>query len=142
MATLYTEIYDVFLSKISDYSFINLTQIQLEEQLETYLKSAITKFRTSKTNLQDRDEVNNQFNNTLHDDEREILATFMIVEHLKPEILSSKVYKQVMTDKEFKMYSQANHLREMLEMYNLFKKEAEKLMTDYSFKYLDWRNFK
>lgn len=139
MATSYKEIYDSFLSKISDYSFLNLTEEEMEEQLERYLLSSIPRFRNARTDLS-KDESLKRFNNQLTDFEIEILATIMIAQYLRPQIVSSKIHKQAMTDKEFRFYSQANHLKELLELYKTMEKESEKLMRDYSFMKLGDKN--
>lgn len=131
MATLYTEIYGSFLSKISDYSFINLTEGEIESQLFDYLRSSIPKFRNCKVDLSNRTEF--EFIEQLSDEEIEILSSLMVVEFLKPKIVSSDLYKQVMTDKEYRFYSQANHLEQLQNTYKLFKKEASDLMKAYGF---------
>jgi hypothetical protein len=136
MATEFSEVYASFLSKVTDYSFLNLTQDELEEQLEPYLRSSIPRFRKPRVNLKEIDSVNKEFFNELSILEIEILATLMVIEFMRPKINSSNIYKQVMTDKEFRFYSQANHLAELMSLYNAMKKEAEKLMLDYSFERL------
>ena len=72
---------------------------------------------------------------TLTDMEKGILTHLMIVEHLKPQVLSSEVLRPSLSDKSFKIYSQANHLRELNLLYRLFQKESNKMITEYT--YLD-----
>lgn len=72
---------------------------------------------------------------TLTDMEKSILTHLMIVEHLKPQVLSSEVLRPSLSDKSFKIYSQANHLRELNLLYRLFQKESNKMITEYT--YLD-----
>ena len=67
--------------------------------------------------------------------EKGILTHLMIVEHLKPQVLSSEVLRPSLSDKSFKIYSQANHLRELNLLYRLFQKECNKMITEYT--YLD-----
>lgn len=133
MATGYSEIYSSFLSKITDYSFLSLEQDVLETQMEMYLKSSIPKFRFPRVDLSDVDDTNKSFNTTLSPMEIEILATLMLHEYLKPLIATQRLTKQSMTDKEFRFYSQANHLAELIELSDNIKREAEKLILDYSY---------
>ena len=46
-----SDIYDIFLSKISDYNLINLLPEEIDEELLGYFKSARTKFYKCKTRL-------------------------------------------------------------------------------------------
>lgn len=131
MATLYSSIYDVALSKITDYTFLNLTQVEIEDILEKYLKSAIVKFKFCKKDLTNRDEINKQFNETLTDEEIEILATLLTIEWLNPQILSLEKLKQNFSSREFSLFSSANTLRELLNLRNELKKEANDLIAFY-----------
>jgi hypothetical protein len=137
MATNFSEVYEFFLSKISDYSFIDLTQSELEDDLVIYLRSAVTKFRNCKVNLRDKDDSLKVFNVDLTDDEKDVLATLMIVEYLKPHVVTSKSYKQSMPDSDFKIYSQQSHIKGVSDLYSFMKKESNQLITDYSFRERD-----
>ena len=133
MATPYIDIYSSFLIKISDFSHLKLTQEELEIELEGYMKSALVKFKRCRQDLADRDDELKQFNVDLSDDEKEIVSTLMIVEYMKPKVLTTENLKQTMSDKDFKTYSQANHIKELLTLYKECKSEANKLLTEYSY---------
>lgn len=135
MPTPYDDIYDFFLAKVSDYSFVQLTEYEIRDELEKYLRSAIVKFQQSNTNLQNRDDTIKQFNATLTDFEKEILATLMVVEYLSPKIIATENMKQFLQDKEYKLYSQANHLQKMMELKKEMRLEATQLIGEYT--YLD-----
>lgn len=131
--TPFTNVYSRFLAKISDFTFVNLTQDELEESIETYLNSAIVKFRRCKSNLSDRDVVLKQFNSILTDEEEEIIAQLMVVEYLSPKIITADLLQQSMSSRDFSLYSQANHIKEIRSLRNEVKKEADKMITDYSY---------
>jgi hypothetical protein len=137
MNTKLSELYEIFLSKITDYSLIdpNLMEDELNEELFAYFKSARTKFYKSKQSLNTvEDEVGElEFEVELTGYELEILTHLMLVEYLKPQVLSSEVLRQSLSDKDFKIYSQANQLRELNLLYRLLQKEAQKMITEYSF---------
>lgn len=140
--TQYSELNALFLSKISDYSFLNLTTEQLEGQLEQLMKSAISRFRFCKSDLTKRDATLKQFNVTLTDTEQEVIVALMIVEYLKPKIVTSEILKQSLSSRDYSMYSQANHLKELTSLYQVMKAEADKMITEYTFLHGDMENLK
>lgn len=133
MPTPYSDIFDKFLSKVSDYSFLNLELTELEDILTKYLKSAIVKFKQCNQNLSDKDDVNKTFNIDLTEEEQEILATLLIVEWLNPFINSTEVMKQFLSSKDYTYYSQANHLKELRILRDDSKSESQQLMISYSY---------
>jgi hypothetical protein len=142
--TKVSELYDSFLSKISDYTFISMsrTDNEVEEELFGYLKSAIRKFqrrcRQDLTISEDTD-GDKAFLSTLTYEEEDVLVAIMLVEYLKPQVLSSDTIRQNMSDKDFQVYSQANHLRELGLVYRQFRGEARALLLEYGFSDIeDW----
>lgn len=132
MATPFEEIYDFFLSKVTDYSFASFTDTELEEEFEKYLRSACTKFFSAKERLE-RDFTFKEFSNDLTDLEKEILSLLMVIEYLNPKIIATENMKQFLASKEYKIYSQANHLSKMIELRNQYRSEVQHLMTTYSY---------
>lgn len=132
-----SEVYDSFLRKISDYSFLSLdvTEQEIDEELFGYFKSARAKFYRCKkslgTGLNSLDEM--EIESDLNDFEIEILVKLMLVEYMTPIILSSEVLKQSLSDKDFRIYSQANQLRELNLLYRLLQREANKMITEYGY---------
>jgi hypothetical protein len=127
-----SEVYDMFLSKISDYNIANLLETELNEELLMYFKSARTEFHKCKNSL-DLDESETIIVGDLTPYEIKIIVKLMIVEYMTPIMLSSEIVKQSLSDKDFKIHSQANHLRELTLLYRLLQKEAEKMITKYSY---------
>jgi len=138
--TRISEVYDSFLSKISDYTLLNLTDEEISEDLFHYFKPARTKFYRCKNSLTTTlDVLNNEliFTVELHPFEIEVIATLMLVEYITPTLNSSEVTKQSLSDKDFKIYSQANQLRELRLLKRELKAEANKMITEYTFFGLD-----
>ena len=127
MATAYEPIYNRALAKIQDFELANLSDRDIEEMLHGWLMSAIAKFRQCKNDLKDRDEELRQFNVDLEDEEIEILAIMMVREHLSPQLHST------LLGKEQNYYSQAAHVKELMDMDNSLRIEAQKLMRDYTY---------
>ena len=58
----------------------------------------------------------------------------MVLEYLNPKIIATENMNQFLTTKDYKIYSQANHLSKMLELKNQIKSEVNHLMSQYSYK--------
>lgn len=131
-----SEVFEAFLSKVSNYEILSLTDQEVEDELFPYLTSARTKFFRCKKDLNIvSDELSGElrFNALLHPFEIEILATLMVVEFINPALNSSEIIKPSLSDKEFKVYSQANHIRELRLLKRELKREASALITTYTF---------
>lgn len=140
-----SEIYDYFLSSISDYTILNKSDYEIEEDLYVYFKKARAKFYKCRNKLDIMvDENDNKYFGHINsqgikvdtgvtDFEKLIITHLMIVEYLKPLVLSTEVIKQSLSDRDFKIYSQANQLRELSLLYRNFKKESGKMITEYSY---------
>ena len=133
MATPFKEIYDRVYNKISDYSFTKLTQDEVEDVLESFLLSALVKFKTCKKDLSNRDLTLKQFNEDLTDEEKEILATLICVEYLTPKLITDELLQQRLSTKDYNLYSQANQIKEIRELREKFKSEANQMMINYSY---------
>lgn len=184
--TYLSEIYDSFLSSISDYTLLDRPLQEIEDDLFTYFKKARRKFRkcrqslnlvedengnkyfgTKKYHIVDSGEtlysiadkykltpkeLANMNNMTILDKinkgdkllvyEEEVLLTgleidilthLMLVEYMKPQLIATEVMKQSLSDKDFRIYSQANQLRELNLLYRLLQREAKAMITEYTY---------
>lgn len=132
MSTPYTSVFSVFMRKVTDYSFLNLSQEDLEDILEGYISSAVVNFKRCRTSLV-RDDIEKSFVEDLTEEELEILGTLMVVEWLNPQIYNTLLMKQHLNDKDFKIYSQAQHLDQLTKLRDDKKDEANGLIMAYSF---------
>lgn len=132
MATPFSEVYDYFLSKVTDYEFIRLNNSgDLEEVLFKSLRSSTIKFTNCNKSLE-FDKVNQVFNEDLDIFELEILATLMVVEYVSGKILDVKNMEQFLSDKDYQIRSQANHLKELKQLKQDMNLEASQLMSSYN----------
>ena len=138
MATPYEDVYQYFLSKISDYAFLKMSDEDLKDMLYTYLKTAINQFEASVIDLSQRDDLLEEFEADLPEKEIDILAGLMMVAYLKSRLLTSENYKLAMADSDYKIYSQANHIKELTSLYKEMRKEMDVLVTKYSYKNQNW----
>lgn len=111
MKTTLQDVYDAFLSKITDYDYLKLSENDLHEELAIKLKSAIAKFIIAddiKIN-----EYTEEFNRELSYLEIEILAYGMVLAWVEPLVNNIETMKQRLSSKDFSIYSQAKHLAEL-----------------------------
>lgn len=141
-----SQLYDIFLSKISDYTLLSdsITADEIDEQLFGYLQSSTAKFYRCKKRLDVMNEVDGKVfgykdetgitvYTTLTGFEIEVLVNLMLVEYISPQLLSSENLKQSLSDKDFRIYSQANQLREIRLLMENLERKSNKMITEYTF---------
>ena len=144
MATPFSDIYERFLRKITDYRLAELIQNDFnaaDNRMYGWLESAIPKFSKCNTDLSDRDETNKQFNNDLTDYEEEILSLLMVVEWLEPEVKSIMDMKNLLYNNDFKTYSTANLLKEKKDLLESAIERSDKMIVQYTFDTIDFSKF-
>lgn len=139
MATPYSDVINVFLGKVTDYNLPKFTDLEKDEIMFGYLKSSCVKFkRTCLIDLDDRDDTLKIFNKDLNDEIIEILSELMLVEWLKPKVLSSENLRNCLNTKDYSMFSPANLLKESKDTLKMCKDESAKLINNYSFANADF----
>lgn len=121
------------LNKLEDPTLAMLPEEDLENMLHGYLMSAIAKHRKCEHDLSDRDEELKQFNFDLSDLEIEIISILMTREWISQRLNSVTNVMQVFGGKEEKWFSQASHIKELREMDDRLRLEAQQLSRDYSY---------
>jgi hypothetical protein len=138
MATPYSKIIETFIGKVTDYDLPKFTDLEKEDIITGFMISACTKFaKTCKLDLYDRDETLKQFNQSLNDEIIEIIVETMLVEWIKPKVLSSENLKNCLSTKDYSLFSPANLLKELRETLDFLKKESKRLINNYSFAHAD-----
>ena len=131
MATSFKTLNTSFLAKITDTWLAGLTDAELATQCTLYRNAAIPKFRKCKTDLSLIDI--NGFTSDLTGEEIEILANYMVLEWLKPQMNTVELIRQGLGSKNFQMYSQANHLKELSELRRNTQMEVDQLLVAYTY---------
>lgn len=109
MATPYSKIYDRALAKITDYDLALLPDEDIHFMFKSWLASSISKFRKCKSDLSNRDDELEIFNDDLVDEEIEILAIMVTIEWLQPQITSCLITSQFFAGKEEKLWHYFAH---------------------------------
>lgn len=138
------DIYREFLANVDDYSLTlqNRDEISLLEEMFGHYKFARRKFDKSRADLETNyvshldipkgEEM--LINDELSYQEVDIIVQLMLVSYLRPIINSNKVLRQALTDKDFNLTSQANHLNQLTIWYRRLQSEADKAMTKYTYR--------
>ena len=134
MATPFSDITNAFIFKITDSGLSDLMVSDLESLSFKYMVSASTKFKQCKkiTSCK-RDDVNKVFLETLTEEEIDILASLMVLEWLNPQIFSIETLKPKMSTRDYKFYSNANHLDKMLQLRKSYMSDINMLKTLYTY---------
>jgi hypothetical protein len=109
----------------------------VEELEKVYLINSIPKFRRCLQDLDDRDDENLIFNIDLTIDEMQILGNLMVVEYLSSQIISIKNIEQSMSNGDFRLTSQAEHLGRLLQLRKDRQSELSKMIVDYTYSFSD-----
>lgn len=132
MATPYSVIDNLFISKITDNSLLTMADEFIEKTLDQYRFSAGVRFKKCKK-LSDKNEELRQYNQDLTDEEIEILANYMVLEWITPRINAIRNLEPVMTTKDYKVYSNAQHLETLLKAKRDVAQDVDKLMVSYTY---------
>lgn len=129
--TSYERIYSVFLLKIEDYDFAELSDRDANEMLLGYLIASISKFSKCTSDLSKRDDIEGVFEDDLSDIEIEILALSMVEEWIRPQVNSTLLTKQIFGGAEEKFYAQSNQLDKVMALRDQIRVEKQKAYRDY-----------
>jgi len=143
MSTQYSDIYNSFKDKITDYDLLTYEQDIQEEILLNLLNQACARFqRICKKDLTNRDDLIMEFNADLSLEEIDIITDWMVVNWLYPYLNNAENLKNYISTKDFKLFSSADLLRAIQNTYDTCRKNAKSKMNEYSFVYSDLEKVK
>lgn len=132
MGTSYQEIIDNFIKMVKEYKFLKLNEETRDAWVIDLLNSACSKFyKKCGSDLTKR--TQDGFEETLTSDEIDILCNLMIVEWFKPYLFSVENFENVMTTKDYSMYSPANILKEIRNAYEAARLNSKRMISDYTY---------
>lgn len=121
--TSFEDIYGIFLSKITDDMFMELSLEQTKGMLQELFISSLSHFEFPRFDLHDFNIGLEQYNIDLEIEEINIISTYMIVEWLGRQLASVENVRMKYSGSDFKFTSQANHMHKILQL----KKDYERL---------------
>ena len=108
--TSFSEIYKIFLSKLTDDMYMELTPQDTEKLLKELFLNALHWFEFPRQNIYDYDISVDSYNIELSTEEQNIIATYMVVEWLGQQLASIENTRMKYSGSDFKFTSQANHM--------------------------------
>ena len=143
MTLQYEDIFSVFLSKITDYSFLKHDDNYIRAEMVSWLRttSAFPRLRSKFKRLDFADEIATlDFELTVSVDEysdkefvKDIFARGMVIFWLEPQVKNILLTKQMFGGKEEKFFAQSNHLKEVQSVLDNAKIELTKILRDYGY---------
>ncbi|MFK3936682.1 hypothetical protein ACI2JA_04090 [Alkalihalobacillus sp. NPDC078783] len=131
MPTPFSQVYGMFLSSVTSWDYVELSEEARNANLKQLLIKSIAQFDSCK-NAHDIDLELDLFKETLQINEMMILSELMVVEYLTPIVISDDLMNDHFTPKELKTFSTANLLKELRTTRDEFHREALRKMNSYS----------
>ena len=133
--TSFNEVYGYFLNSITDYTYLELQTDDLENELLMLLQKALGKLRRIKFDI---DLDNKAFKSVLTNREINIISLAMVIEYIRPKVISVEVMKPRLNMKDWQMYSENQHLKELQSILTKTEKGFSYELQLYSLdKYID-----
>ena len=143
MSTSLSEVYDLFMMTITDYRLLDLfdtSETDFENYLQAWLIFSINEFTVCDQALT-FDADTNIFTATLSQENMVILATLMAKYWLKKAVSDITQMNLHVTDRDFKVASEAQNLREKRAHLNVMTEECSQLLNDYAYKRVEWADW-
>ncbi len=138
MKITYDMIYGSFLSKVSEYEFIQLPERDRTSMLDGYLARACSSFRKNcRYNLANRDEILHEFEDDFLDEDvdeiLDILSEGMLIQWLKPYVYRQELLENALNTNDFSSYSPAELLKQVRSAYSNAQKDYTQMVREYSY---------
>jgi len=143
MSISYDLFTDSFLSKISEYELLELSEEDREKTVDGYLKRAITEFNRICVYdlLGNADDTERVFNvdipNEDIDEIVDIITEGMVVQWLKPYLYKQELLETVLNTRDFTTYSPAEMLLRVGNTHAQAKKDYTQMIREYSYNHGD-----
>ena len=146
MSIKYEDIIEAFLSKITEFELLQLSDEDRESIIEGYLKRAIVAFKNvSNHNLSPiyDDDIKDyifelpDITEPDKDELIEIISEGMIVQWLKPYVYKQEILENALSTADFSTYSPAELLNRVRETYTNAQKNYTQMIREYSYNHGD-----
>ena len=132
MATPYSSINEMFLRKIDDPTFIEISRGMAEDEMLGYMQQAVANFKYPRVDIQDRDDFVGEFNQNLSYAEIEVISTLMKAAWARRNIMSLENIKIQYGERDFNRTPQAPMLNALMRLNESIEREVEMALWNYS----------
>lgn len=143
MSISYDAFVGAFLSKISEFEFMNLTDVEREDRVDGYMRRAISAFKKNckydlvTTANDDIREFDVDIDDDSSDEIIDIISEGMVVQWLKPYIYKQELLENVLNTRDFTSYSPAELLLRVGNAYKQAQKDYTQMVREYSYNHGD-----
>lgn len=142
MGTPFEEVYNLFLSQVKMYELAMMNETLLEENMHLWLTGALSYFSHMTTkDLYNREFGLSAFSEELSPQEKVILAKHMTHVYLSTFLITEQNISQALNSRDYRMYSPANQLKALQELASKISRDANTLMSRYSYNLVDVKKF-
>lgn len=120
------------LSKMREYDFVDLSDSEISDMLDPFLKSAEVEFSRICTESFDKDK-NDEYVNELSDESVEILALGVVANWITAYAADADKMRNALGTKDYSLFSPANLLSTVENMRKDFQMDFQTSMNKYSF---------
>ena len=129
--TSFQEVYDFFLSVITDDMFMEMTKEDTLECLEEILLAALPHFEFPRQDIFNVDLLNKTFKCKLNFEEIRIIRSYMVVEWINYQLASIDNVRQKYSGSDFSFTSQASHMDKLIKLRETYQTEGFHLQRLY-----------
>lgn len=144
MSSSTSEVYDLFLQTCTDYRLLELFKVSEDDfstYLEAWLQFAINDFSSICDQSLEFDEITKDFPVVLSRENKIVLATLMMKYWLQKNVNDITQMNLHVTDRDFKVPSEALNLREKVKHLNIVQEQCSQLLNDYAYKRIEWSDW-
>lgn len=136
--TTFQEVYDFFLSGITDDMFLEMTKEDTQEMLQEILVAAFPHYEFPQwKNPFSLDLVNKKFTDKLTLEDMRILRSYMIVQWIGFQLANVDLVRQKYSGSDFSFTSQAAHMKQLIAMKQEYEREGFHLQRLQGRRYVD-----
>ena len=143
MSVMYDKFTEAFLSKVSEYEFVNLRDFERNSLIDGYMKRAIASFKKiCKYDLSTTgDDIIREFDIDIADGDldelTDIISEGMLVQWMKPYTYKQENLENVLNTKDFTTYSPSELIMRIGNAYATAQKNFTNMMREYSYNHGD-----
>ena len=142
MSVTYDVFAGAFLSKVTEYTFIQLQDENRTAIVDGFLRRAITKFaKVCKYDISSYDDDNRVFNVDIPQDDLEeivdIVSEGMLEQWMKPYVYRQENLENILNSRDFTTYSPAELLLRISNAYAKVQKDYTNMIREYSYNHGD-----
>lgn len=138
MATPYSEIYNRFLSKVSDFFISELNDDEMLEYCHNLLFAALANLDDIEHDLTKRDDLVAQFSDDLTNTEIEYIACSMASKWIEPQLNNTTLTTHYIGTKDEKFFSSANQISQLRGLRDDLTARVKKIRRDYNYSHSDY----